>query len=200
MRKVLLSIFMTAILACSVDVQAQDFAAYPKAAAHHLFSADGIADIVAAYGVAMLVTIVHEMGHAAVAKLLCDAPVDIAIGGPRREDSCLKVGGIEFAGFNPLESDARWEEYRKGDDQIYRPTPSQEIAVLIAGPAAQAATGFCLYALLANVDKFYIAKAAAIGAIIDTVIGMNGIYGARYLEWTDAAKIVKSIKQFNKSN
>lgn len=199
MNKALLFILISSIASSGANIHAQDSAtlsAYPKAAAQYLLSSDGVKDIVAAYGVAMLVTVIHELGHAAVAKLLCGAPVDIAIGGPRTEDSCLKIGGIEFAGFNPLESDARWEEYRKEDEQIYRPTPGQEIAVLLAGPAAQAATGFCLYALLANIDKFYIAKAAAIGAILDTVIGINGIYGAWSLPWTDAAKIVKSIKQY----
>lgn len=172
------------------------FASYIKKSGKHLFSTDGAKDLAAAYGVAMAVTIIHELGHAAMAKFLCGAPVDVVIGGPRSKDSRLKIGGLQFAGFNPLESDARWEEYHKEDGLLYRPTLKQDTAVLFAGPIMQAVAGFCIYTALKNKNKFYIAKAAALGAIADTIIGINGLYGARYVPWSDASKIVKNIKNY----
>lgn len=200
MHKALLPILIGSIFCSNVYVHAaEDFtalSAYPKAAAEHLFSVDGVKDVAATYTIMMLITLIHEMGHAAAAKLLCGAPVDIVIGGQRRKDSCLKFAGIEFAGFNPLESDARWEERHEADGAIYKPSLGQDTAVLLSGPLAQAITGCCLYAWLKNTDKFYIAKAAAIGGLIDTIVGINGIYGAKYLPWTDSAKLMKNIKQY----
>lgn len=169
---------------------------YGRDGAGYLFSTDCIKDIIAAYGVCMAVTLIHELGHGAAAKMICGAPVDIVIGGARSKDSRFKIGGVEFAGFNPLESDARWEEYHKEDASIYHPTLAQDTAVLAVGPLMQAVAGYCIYKCLHNKDKFYIAKAAALGAIADTIVGINGIYGAKYLPWTDSAKLVKNIKQY----
>lgn len=169
-----------------------------KNAAHHLFSSDGAKDLIAAYGVAMAVTLIHELGHAAVAKLLCGAPVDIVIGGPRSKDARLKIGGVQFAGFNPLESNSRWEEHYKEDGSIYHPTLAQDTAVLVVGPLMQAVAGYCIYKCLQTKDKFYIAKAAALGAIADTIIGINGMYGARYIPWSDSSKLVENIKKYFK--
>lgn len=196
MNKYLVSIFMASILSSNICLPAQNFTAYPKAAASHIFSTNGVKDITAAYGAMMLITLIHELGHSAVAKLFCGVPVDIVIGGKRREGSRLKFAGIEFAGFNPLESDGRWEEHHKEDEEIYRPTLGQDTTMLLAGPIAQAITGYCIYRCLKNTDNFYITKAAGIGGIVDTIIGVNGIYGARQLKWADSYKIMENIKKY----
>lgn len=191
-------IIFSSILSCNNVMHPQARAtvsAYSKAAAHHFASTDGIKDLAAAYSVAMFMTLLHEMGHAAVAKLTCGVPVDIVIGGARRKDSRLTCAGIEFAGFNPLESNSRWEERYKGDELLYRPSLRQDTAMLVAGPLVQALTCCCLCALLKNKNKFYLTKAAAVGGLVDTLIGANGLYGALFLPWSDAAKIVKNIKQ-----
>lgn len=196
MNKSLLSIFIGSILFSSINVQAYDFATLSKlstvtkAGARYLFSTNGIKDIAATYSVIMLITLIHEVGHAVVAKLLCGTPVDVVIGGPRKKDPYLKIAGVEFAGFNPLESDTRWDEHMNQP-----PSPEQETAVSLAGPLAQAITGFCMYKCLQNKDNFHIAKAAAIGGLIDTIVGINGIYGAWYLPWTDSARALKNIKK-----
>ena len=205
MKKFLLPILIASLLSSTICVHAYDcttLSTYPKAGARYLLSTDGIKDIAAAYGAMMVITLIHELGHAVTAKLLCGAPVDIVIGGPRSgKDSLLKKYlGIEFAGFNHLKSDARWEEHHKEDGEIYHPTLGQDTAVLLAGPIAQAITGYCLYRCLKNTDKFYITKAAAIGGIVDTIIGINGIYGARYVSWSDASKIVENIKKYFRGN
>lgn len=198
MKKFLAPILIGSLLSSSVCTHAYDIATlstYPEAAANHLFSTDGVKDIAAAYGVMMLVTLIHELGHATVAKLFCGAPFfDVVIGGERRQDSRLKVAGIEFAGFNPLQSSARWEEHYERDKSIYNPTLGQDTAMLLAGPLAQATTGYCLYQYLPN--NFPIAKITAIGGIIDTIIGINGIHGAINVPWSDAAKIMANIRQY----
>lgn len=191
------------VFCTNTPAKTQDFSTlsmYPKAAAQYLLSTDGIKDVAAAYTISMLITLIHEMGHAAVAKLLCGAPVDIVIGGKRRKNPFLKVAGIEFAGFNPFESDARWEEHHKTDEELYNASLEQDTAMLVAGPVAQAITGIVLYACLKDTDKFYIAKATAIGGLFDTIVGINGIYGAKYVPWADSAKIVKNIKQYFQRN
>lgn len=198
MNKSVIALFLGSMLSIGSTqaFDAKPLSSYPKAAAQHIFSADGVKDIAAAYIINVLITLIHEMGHAAVAKLTCGAPVDVVIGGARKKEPWLKCCGIEFAGFNVLESDARWEERRAGDDQIYSPTIAQDTAMLLAGPLAQALTGYCLYKCLQNQDKFYIAKATAIGGIVDTVVGINGIYGALRVPWSDASKIVNNIKKY----
>ena len=204
MNKFLIRLLMASMLSNTLCVQAETIrpplSYYPKAAAAHLFSSDGVKDAVAAYGVMMLVTLIHELGHSIAAKSLCGVPVDITIGGKRRPGSCLKFAGVEFAGFNPLESDSRWEEHHKEDGEIYRPTLGQDTTVLLAGPIAQALTGYCLYNCLKNTNNFYITKAAALGAIADTIIGINGLYGARYVPWSDASKIAENVKKYFRGN
>lgn len=205
MNKFLAPILMASLLTSTSGLQAYDtstLASYPKAAAAYLFSTNGVKDLAAAYGVMMLVTLIHELGHAAVAKLTCGAPVDIVIGGKRTGKDSLfkKYTGIELAGFNPLESSARWEEHYKEDKKIYNPTLGQDTAMLLAGPLAQAITGYCLYQWLKTKDNFYLAKAAAIGGIVDTVVGINGLYGAGYVPWSDASKIAGNIKKYFRGN
>lgn len=203
MKKSLLSLLMGLIFCSTTPVNAQDFetlSTYPKAVTQYLLSTDGIKDVAAAYSISMLITLIHEMGHAAVAKLVCGAPVDIVIGGKRRKNPYFKCAGIEFAGFNPFESDARWEEHHKTDEKIYHASLEQDTAMLVAGPLAQAITGIVLYACLKDTDKFYIAKATAIGGLFDTIVGINGIYGAKYVPWADSAKIVNNIKKYFQRN
>lgn len=196
MNKPLLALLMGSMLFSTTCIHTQGtLSSYPRAAARHIFSTHGIADVTAAYGLVMFMTLIHELGHAAVAKLVCGAPVDIVIGGKRRPGSRLKCAGVEFAGFNPLESDSRWEEHHKADLEIYHPSLAQDTAVLLAGPVAQAITCCCMFAWLKNKDNFHITKLTALGGVADTILGINGMYGARYLEWTDSAKIVKNIKQ-----
>jgi len=203
MNKSLVPFLLVSILASTTCVPAQDsasLATYPKAAAQYLCSSDGVKDVAAAYSVMMLITLIHELGHAAVAKLLCGVPVDVVIGGPRSENPRLKCAGVEFAGFNPFESNSRWEERYETDAELYHASLEQDTAMLVAGPVAQAITGCCLYAWLRSKDKFYLTKATALGGLIDTLIGINGIYGALYVPWSDAAKIALNIKRYFQSN
>ncbi|MFI5333187.1 MAG: hypothetical protein ACHQVS_03730 [Candidatus Babeliales bacterium] len=195
--KKLVYLFLLTIPASPVlyGQQATHYGAYAKAGARHLFSTDGIKDIAAVYGIVVGMTLIHELGHAVVAKLKCGAPIDIVIGGERSgKDSLLrKYTGIEVAGFNPLKVGTDWEKYKSKDA---KKAAEQEIIVGIAGPLAQAMTCYCIYRWLQNKDKFYLAKTTAIGGIGDTILGVNGILGALFLPWTDSARIVQNIKQY----
>ena len=157
-------------------------------AAKHLLSWDGVKDISTAYLLGMILTAMHELGHAMASKLLYGTPLNVVIGASSRSGHRIpffSVGGIAVAGFNPATGYAK--TYDHGAHPFYG------IAILLAGPISGALASAAAYVMLKKyVKKFYMTKFVSLYGLFNHIIGRAGLAGL-WIPRSDLARVYNII-------
>jgi len=149
-------------------------------------------DIGMAYALGMGITVLHELGHALVAKLFYGSPVKISIGASPESKSkpMLQGGGFKLRGFYPLTAYASVKAPMSG-------APLKRAAIFLAGPMIGSLTSLVTYKLLSQyAPLFYLTRSLALFGLYIQTLGINGITGLN-VAGTDAHGIKEALKEYS---
>lgn len=163
---------------------------------HADVSAHGIIkDLTVAYGILMGTIVVHELAHAAFARMLYGVPSDTCIGMstpikvPQGEGD---MSTISFVGFNAMgECSHRWNESVKR-------TPAKDLTLYLTGPIIGAlANGLAFMVLHANTEKdsYIFSKLVSIAGILGHAAQLIPYKVPVYKTPSDGAYAYEAYKQ-----
>ena len=169
----------------------------------------GCRDLVHDYLGASLVvagsTLIHELGHAVMSKILFGSPIDITLGtSDMRKNPYLQLGGIKLGGFNPYKGFAMTMEPLEEQTVAERGKPmtnyrlstkpehrKKMIAVLAAGPICGALASLAAYCFLKKHNKFVFSKFISLRSLYSSSIGLFFYLGK---PTSDIAKIISLLR------
>lgn len=139
-------------------------------------------DVAAAYCLCMGITLMHELGHAVVAKIAYGSPIDITLGTTEATNDKIfaQICGIKIKGFNPLGGISL---FPKDLTPAYKMQhPLKEATMTVAGPLSGAISSYTALKLIQKYcPNFIFSKAAAyMGLFNDTLFQLLFLDGEYY--------------------